>query len=375
MGMPSQQNESALGVATGPGRGVAETARGTEEALRKQTEVLQSILDSMADAVAVADQNERSLIFNPAGERMFGLAINTTAEDWSQHYGLYRTDKLTLYPADELPLRRAIRGEEVNDVEMFVRPHDASEGFWILVNGRPLRDTQGGLRGGVVVCRDISGRYRAAQALQRSAAELARSNAQLRQLTVDLEEVGLSRQKAFQELQQAYQDLKQAEAQLIQAEKLSALGQLIAGVAHEINNPLAFVANNIAILRRDAQTLRDLVGIHQQGMDTLAAHHPELHSQIAELCERIDLDYTLDGLENLLCRSGDGLKRIQQIVGDLRDFARLDDTERVLVDLNEGVRSTVNIIAGHAKKQGVALTVDLGGSPPCSATRARSTRL
>ncbi len=365
MGMPSQQNESAPGGHDrARPRGGRDRARGTAEALRKQTEVLQSILDSMTDPVAVADLDERLVMFNRAAKEMFGLATNTSADDWSRHYGLYRTDMVTLFPAEELPLRRAIRGEEVKDVEMFVRRHSDAEGFWILINGGPLRDAQGGLRGGVVVCRDISDRHRAALALQRSADELARSNAQLRRLTEDLEEVGLSRQKAYQELERAYHDLKRAEAQLIQAEKLSALGQLIAGVAHEINNPLAYVANNVAILRRDAQALHELVLIHQQGMDTLAAHHPELHAQIDELCDRIDINYTLDGLENLLCRSGEGLHRIQQIVRDLRDFARLDETDRSLVDLNEGIRSTVNIVTGHAKKQGVALVVELGVLPP-----------
>jgi PAS domain S-box-containing protein len=339
------------------------TAPATEETLRKQTGVLQSILDSMADAVIVADQDERFLMFNRAAERMFGIAIHMTADDWSRHYGLYRTDTLTLYPADELPLRRSIRGEEVNDVEIFVRHHGAPEGFWILVNGRPLRDAAGGLRGGVVVCRDITERHNAALAQQRSAEELARSHRQLLQLTTDLEEVSLSRQQAYEELKRAYHDLKRAEAQLIQAEKLSALGRLIAGVAHEINNPLSFVANNFTILQRDTQALRELLQIHQRGMETLAAHHPELHAQIAAICDEIDIDYTLDGLERLLGHSAEGVQRIQQIVRDLRDFARLDETDRFAVDLNDGIRSTVNIIAGHAKKHGVALEVELGAIP------------
>jgi signal transduction histidine kinase len=271
---------------------------------------------------------------------------------------------VTLFPTDELPLRRSIRGEEVNDVEMYVRPHTAAEGFWILVNGRPLRDAGGGLRGGVVVCRDITERYKAALDQRRSADELARSNEQLRQLTADLEESGLLRQQAYQKLEAAYHDLKRAEAQLVQAEKLSALGQLIAGVAHEINNPLGFVASNVSVLHRDTQALRGLIQIHQKGMETLEAHHPELHAQIAEVCDRIDIDYTLDGLERLLCRSAEGLHRIQQIVRDLSDFARLDEADRIVVDVNDGIRSTVNIIAGHAKRQGIALVAELGALPP-----------
>jgi signal transduction histidine kinase len=373
MGRPSQRHDEAPGgpeqarpqAARGRARGTAADTE-TWEALRKQTEVLQSILDSMPDAVIVADQDTRSLMFNRAAERMFGVAINTKPSEWSRQYGLYRTDMVTLYPPDELPLRRSIRGEEVNDVEMFVRPHAAEEGFWILVNARPLRDAGGKLRGGVVVCRDITERYKAALELKRSAAELARSNEQLHQLTADLQESGLARQRAFQELERAYHDLKRAEAQLIQAEKLSALGQLIAGVAHEINNPLAFVASNVTILRRDTQALRGLLQIHQQGMETLAAHHPELHARIAAVCDRIDIEYTLDGLERLLCRSAEGLQRIQQIVRDLSNFARLDEADRIVVDLNEGIRSTVNIIAGHAKKQAVALVAELDPLPPLS---------
>src|SRR5262249_26312407 len=91
--------------------------------------------------------------------------------------------------------------------------------------------------------------------------------------------------------------------------------------------------------------------------------HPELHAQIAAVCDKIDIDYTLDGLEQLLCQSAEGLQRIQQIVRDLRDFTRLDETDRFAVDLNHGIRSTVNIIAGHAKKQAVALVVELGAIP------------
>jgi PAS domain S-box-containing protein len=133
----------------------------SRETLINQTEVLTSILHHMGDAVIVADKNYQFLTFNPAAERMFGTgAIETTIEGWSRTYGLYLPDQKTPFPTDELPLARSLRGEEVDDLEMFVRHDKAPEGLWIRVSGRPLRDGNGELSGGIVVCRDITERKR-----------------------------------------------------------------------------------------------------------------------------------------------------------------------------------------------------------------------
>ncbi len=127
------------------------------EALLGQTEVLTSILDHMSDAVIVADKNYKFLTFNPAAERMFGTgATETRAEGWSRLYGLYLSDQETPFPADELPLARSIRGENVDDLEMFVRHEKSPAGVWVRVSGRPLRNADGELSGGVVVCHDIT---------------------------------------------------------------------------------------------------------------------------------------------------------------------------------------------------------------------------
>lgn len=98
---------------------------------------------------------------------MFGAGLtDTTADEWPERYGIYLPDMVTPFPADELPLARALRGEIVDDVEVFVRPAHAPENIWTRITGRPLRDNGGMLKGGGVVCRDITGRKRAEEELR-----------------------------------------------------------------------------------------------------------------------------------------------------------------------------------------------------------------
>jgi signal transduction histidine kinase len=149
----------------------------------------------------------------------------------------------------------------------------------------------------------------------------------------------------------------------VQTEKLAGLGQMVAGVAHEINNPLAFVSNNVAVLQRDLKAIAKLLEMYGRLDATPPEQSAELKAEIRDLAERIDLSYTLTNLDEMLVRSRDGLKRIQQIVKDLRDFARLDAGDLHETDLNAGIESTVNIVRGLAKKKQIALELELGPIP------------
>jgi PAS domain S-box len=125
--------------------------------LSRSNEILHSILSDMGDAVIVADKDENFVVFNPAAERMFGVrAADAKSHEWSQGFSLFLPDKVTPFPPHELPLTRSIRGEEVNNIEMFVRHKKAPYGIWTRMTGRPLRDSKGELLGGVIVCRDIT---------------------------------------------------------------------------------------------------------------------------------------------------------------------------------------------------------------------------
>src|SRR5213596_1274477 len=136
-------------------RRAAELAR-SEQALRVQTRIFQSVLDSMDEGLVTADENGKFLLWNPAAEKILGMgAMDLSIQEWAPHYGCYLPDAATPFPTDQLPLVRAIRGEAA-DVEMFVRNPKLEQGVWIEVTGRPLKDEDGVLRGGVVAFRDVT---------------------------------------------------------------------------------------------------------------------------------------------------------------------------------------------------------------------------
>ncbi len=119
--------------------------------------ILQSVLAGMGDAVVVADTAGTFLLFNPEAERLLRTPrADVPPQLWSVHFGCYLPDEVTPYPPAELPLARAIRGEEVRGALLFVRHEGLPDGLWLSVNGRPLRDAAGALSGGVIVMRDVT---------------------------------------------------------------------------------------------------------------------------------------------------------------------------------------------------------------------------
>lgn len=121
--------------------------------------ILQHVIDSLAEGVVVADLEGRFVLFNPAAERILSLGpLAVPLAEWSAVYGCFRPDTVSPFPADELPLARSLRGEVVDDCEIFLRRSGGGPGRWISVSSRPVLDDRGRIHGGVVTFHDITAR-------------------------------------------------------------------------------------------------------------------------------------------------------------------------------------------------------------------------
>ena len=167
-----------------------------------------------------------------------------------------------------------------------------------------------------------------------------------------------------QHLEEQNRTLRRTQAALYQSEKLASLGQLAAGVAHEINNPLAYVLNNLSVLRRDVLAALGVLDGYRGGRAHLAAAAPDLAADLARREEECDLGYLLENLAPLFDKTLAGLHRVRGIVGNMRDFARLDEAEFKEADLNDAVNSTLEILGHEIKKKGVAVETRFQDIPP-----------
>jgi two-component system, NtrC family, sensor kinase len=314
---------------------LAET-RATEQALRESDVFYHSLVESLPQSILRKDAQGRFTFCNRNFSNELGrMPSEVLGKD---DFAFFPPELAAKYRDDDAAVMEA--GCPLETVEEHSTP--GGKVIYVQVTKTPLRDAAGAVIGIQGIFWDVTERKQAEE-------QLHAQNLLLREMA------GSERQ--------AHEALKVTQSRLVQAEKLAGLGQMVAGVAHEINNPLAFVSNNVAVLQRDLAELIEIMALYKYGEDALAGPKPDLVADIRDRRERADLDYTLGNLPRLLERTRDGLGRIQQIVRDLRVFARLDEGILNEVDLNEGVSSTITIVQGHAKKKRVQIEKDLGELP------------
>lgn len=165
-------------------------------------------------------------------------------------------------------------------------------------------------------------------------------------------QVAFHAQAQAEQLEQALQQLQKTQAHLIQTEKMSSLGQMVAGVAHEINNPINFIHGNISYSSDYALNLLDLVELYQK-------YYPKPAPEIQERIDNIDLAFISEDLPKLLSSMKLGTERIRSIVLSLRNFSRLDESEVKEVNVHEGIDSTLLILQNNLKEKPEELSIQV----------------
>lgn len=185
--------------------------------------------------------------------------------------------------------------------------------------------------------------------------ELDRLNRQLTDYNREVNNLQRQLIKEKRRLEATLTELKETQAMLVQSEKMNALGQLVAGVAHEINNPLAYVASNV-------HSLKTAFGDLSEGYERLEAlidglGDSALSEKKAGIRQDCDIEFLLEDIEDLHRATVGGLDRVKKIVTDLRNFSRLDEAERKRVNLRENVESTLALAAPELRKRDIDATV------------------
>ncbi len=150
-----------------------------------------------------------------------------------------------------------------------------------------------------------------------------------------------------QELSEAYSELEQTQAQLLQQEKMASVGQLAAGVAHEINNPVGFISSNIGSLGKYVERLSGFISFLDESLKKI--NDTELQAKVTTQKKKLKLDFILEDIQDLITESLDGCERVKKIVQDLKSFSRVDQAARQYADINECIDTTLIMVINELK--------------------------
>ncbi|MEG4276441.1 PAS domain S-box protein [Microcoleus sp. MON1_C1] len=280
--------------------------------VRASEELFRTIFEDAPIAIYLANLDDNKLVrVNKTYCEMLGY----TAEEL-----LSKTFIELGHPEDyskNLEVAHYLERGETNSYQIEIRQLAATGKIvWVNVTATLIRDAEGKAIYKLGMIENITNRKISAAALQASESQL---------------------RKQATQLQEAYEQLQHAQIQLVQSEKMSSLGQMVAGIAHEINNPATFINGNISHTYNYFHDLIELLNLYQEC-------YPFPVAQISEKVKDLELDFLKEDLPRMLNSMRVGIERISKIVLSLRNFSRLDESEMKLVDLHEGIDSTLLIL-------------------------------
>ena len=313
-----------------------------ESALAASEKKYRNIFENASEGIFQTTPDGRILSANPAFARMAGYAspeemikmVNNAGEE--------------LYARQE-DKKKFVRGlKEKGRLKDFVVLHCKKGGgtFWGSVNAQSVNDADGNILYYEGTLEDITERRLAEERLRDALSQLGEKNT---------------------ELQKAYEELKTSHEKTIQSEKMASIGQLAAGVAHEINNPTGFVISNLNSLRKYVERLREFYKIQETALEELTGADENQREIILDSIKAnkrsLKIDFILEDVVNLIQESLDGADRVKNIVQDLKSFSRVDDAAYTMNDIHAIMETTLNIVWNELKYK-ATLSKDYGDIPP-----------
>ena len=306
-----------------------------QERFREDQEKHRVLLEDIKGSYYEADINGRFIVVNNAMCNSLGY---TREELIGQKYRKF-VDEAVLETLWQAVARSYKTNEQISLLDMEATKKDGTKLIYEALIS-VIKNTDGvpvGFRG---IFRDVTQRRQMEASLKRNQEELIKKNSEIERNRKDI-------QLTLERLKKSHEELKTSQLKILQQEKMASIGQLAAGVAHEVNNPMSFISSNLETMGKYVNRMIDFIQTQSEAVKSL--NNPAVIRKINKKRKDLKLDYIMEDMKVMLKESLDGSERVKGIVHELNCFSRMDEKEYKDADINECIESAITIVWNELK--------------------------